>query len=87
MRKIVVRHEGYPVRLIDDEWRCTHENVEVQAPCCSSRGSSGYIECGCQGQYNVYCEDCQNDDMRDDDVERIITNYLRNEMRDYDEYN
>lgn len=70
--KIPVRFEGYPVHLIDDEWRCLHENVEVEAPCCTTRGSSGYIECGCGGQYSIYCNDCDNDDLRDYECDDII---------------
>lgn len=76
MRKILVRHEGYEVHLIDGEFRCPHLNVEVISPCCSSVGSSGYIECGCGGKYSVYCPDCQNEDLRDYEINDIIEKEL-----------
>lgn len=81
--RIAVRHEGYEVHLIDDEWRCPHNDIEVQAPCCTG---SGLIECGCQGRYSVFCHDCQNDDLRDYEAHEIIENYLANEGDDYDRY-
>lgn len=66
--------ENYPVHLVDGEWRCWHvidpSEVDVVPPCCS--GFSRIIECGCGGLYSVYCPDCQNDDMREEDIENII---------------
>ena len=74
MNKIVVRSEGYPVHLIEGEWRCWHvidpSEVEVEPPCCSA--FSRIIECGCGGLYSVYCYDCQNDDMTETDIENIL---------------
>ena len=72
--KIQVRHEGYEVHLINDEWRCPHENVEVTPPCCSPL--QRIIECGCQGMYSVFCHDCQNDDLRDYECSDIIERML-----------
>lgn len=84
--KIQVRYEGYEVHLINDEWRCAHNNVEVQAPCCRNIGSSGYIECGCGGSYRVYCPDCKGEDMRDYEADDIFASYMQNEGDDYDRY-
>jgi len=77
MSQIQVQYKGYPLYLTEDgEWRCFHAldpvNVEIEPPCCTSPGSSGYIECGCGGRYGVYCPDCDNDDMSDSDIENII---------------
>jgi hypothetical protein len=72
--QVHVRHEGYPVHLIDDEWRCQHSNVEVTPPCCSP--FQRIIECACQGMYSVYCPDCNNKDMRDYEIENIIEGSL-----------
>jgi len=81
---VTVRHEGYPVYLIDDEWRCPHLNVEVTPPCCSP--FQRIIECACQGMYSVYCQDCKNEDMREYEPHDIIENYLDNENKEYDLY-
>ena len=56
----------------DWEFKCTHEFAEIEPPCCSGYDSEGLPSCGCHGQYSVYCYDCNNDDMTDNDVERII---------------
>ena len=68
--KILVRYEGYPAQLIDGEWRCQHDNVEVTPPCCNA--GQRIIECGCQGRYSIYCKDCQNEDLRDYEISDII---------------
>ena len=39
----------------DNEWVCAHEDAYIEKACCSTRGSSGYIECGCGGQDGVLC--------------------------------
>ena len=56
----------------DNELKCSHPNAEVTPPCCSSRGSSGFIECGCAGLFAVYCSDCKNEDMTESDIEELI---------------
>ena len=44
----------------DGVFRCAHVNHYVERACCSSRGSSGYIECGCGGRDEFICpnQDC-----------------------------
>lgn len=63
----------------DFEFLCSHENVEVEAPCCNGR------DCGCYGLYSVYCynEDCTG--LEQWQVDEIIDNYLSNLERDYDD--
>lgn len=60
----------------DGEFRCLHERAEVEPPCCSTRGSSGYIECGCGGMYSVYCPDCDYMNMPDNEVEALIEAFI-----------
>ena len=62
----------YGIITEDGAFKCTHPDPEVEPPCCTTRGSSGYFECGCGGMYSVYCNDCSNDDMTDQDVENIL---------------
>lgn len=55
--------------------KCQHpeEQLEITAPCCRTpQGEYGRWDCGCQGQYSVYCYGCDNEDMTDADVERIL---------------
>lgn len=76
---------SYPVYLNEDgEFRCPHENVEIEAPCCSGRDSEGLISCGCYGSYSVYCPDCHNDDLEQHEVDSIVENYLDQEP-DYED--
>lgn len=84
MTTIKVKHLGYKTAMNEDgEFRCPHENVEIKKPCCSVRGSSGYIECGCGGQYSVYCHDCKNEDLQEWEAQDILNDYL--DRRAYDE--
>jgi hypothetical protein len=55
------------------EFRCTHENAEITKACCSpfDIGDSGYVECGCGGSDSIYCPDCNNAEMTDDDAAHL----------------
>lgn len=68
----------------DGEFKCPHENIEIEAPCCSGRDSYGNIDCGCYGSYSVYCPDCHNEDLDQHEVDNIVEAHLDNEP-DYDE--
>lgn len=63
----------YGIITEDGAFKCTHPNAEVEPPCCSGRDSEGNTSCGCYGQYSVYCNDCSNDDMTDQDVDDLLT--------------
>lgn len=53
----------------DCYWRCDHKFVYEEA-CCSTRGSSGYYECGCGGMDSVLCE---RDDCTDEyEVDKVL---------------
>lgn len=86
--QIQVKSQGYETVMNEDgEFVCPHYDVDVEPPCCSTRGSSGYIECGCGGDYNIYCNDCKNEDMTDSDYDRVFEDYIEgrifeNECRD-----
>lgn len=59
----------------DDElfqYVCNHSEAEIEKACCSTIGSSGYIECGCGGQDSVYCpaKDCTG--IEDYEVDELI---------------
>jgi len=56
----------------DGEFFCPHLDVEIEEPCCSGRDSDGLISCGCQGMFSVYCPDCGNKDMTQNQVDEIL---------------
>jgi len=66
----------------DNEWHCTHEDIEVEPPCCSGRDSEGNPSCGCHGGYGVLCPAWDCDGVTDTEAENIIDAYL--EAPDYE---
>ena len=68
MAKIKVRYYDESSFTMDEDgyFRCDHEYVEVEPPCCS--GS----DCGCYGLYSVYCSDCDNEDLNESEVDDLI---------------
>lgn len=54
-----------------NDTHCTHENAEVVKACCP-RAISGYVECACGGEDYVYCPDCNNDDMSDEELVMLM---------------
>ncbi len=40
----------------DGQFLCEHEDAYIEKACCTTVGSSGYIECGCGGRDSVVCE-------------------------------
>ena len=63
---------------------CTHPDVEVEPPCCTTpEPDTGYIACGCGGQYRVYCPDCHNDELTDDEADELLNNYFESQEDDY----
>jgi len=64
------RYTNYPVYLNEDgEFRCPHDNADVEY----EQGGDGYTEPA--GGWTVYCNDCHNDDLRDDEAEALIENH------------
>ena len=53
--KVISKDSGVFALSEDNEWVCTHDDAYIDPACCSSVGSSGYIECGCGGQDGVIC--------------------------------
>lgn len=77
---------AYPVYLNEDgEFRCPHEDVDIEPPCCSGRDSEGLPSCGCYGSYSVYCNDCHNDDMTQEDCDRIVESHVSDEPDYYED--
>lgn len=56
----------------DNEWVCTHEDAYIEPACCSSAGSSGYIECGCGGQDAVICPSIGCTDIQDWEIDDLL---------------
>lgn len=48
--------------------KCPHDNVQIIQACCTTVGESGNIECGCAGLDRIYCEDCDNQDMTEEEA-------------------
>lgn len=74
-KRITVKDKSTEKHYVVDEdgyLKCAHSNITVEPPCCSSPGSSGYIECGCDGMYSVWCSDCRNADMSGDDMDSLV---------------
>lgn len=71
-----INSSSYSIKEGSYELTCDHEFAEVEAPCCSTRGSSGYIECGCGGNYSVFCPDCDYMNMPDNEVEALIEAFI-----------
>lgn len=78
----VDKYTDYAVVMNEDgEFRCPHENVEVEY----DQGGDGYTEPG--PSWSVYCYDCHNDDMHDFEADNLIE--AHNERDDdwaYDEW-
>lgn len=39
----------------DGDWVCAHDEAYIEKACCSTVGTSGYIECGCGGRDSIVC--------------------------------
>lgn len=81
--KILVKVDRYSYPVLMDEdgnFRCPHEDVDIEY----DRGGDGWTEPG--PSWSVYCNDCHNDDMSQDEVDSIVENHqeAQNEYDDYD---
>lgn len=72
---IQVKYQS-PIYKMDEDgyFRCIHDKVEVSSPCCSR--TNGYIDCSCYGQYSVYCWDCGNQDLLDNEFNMFLETYV-----------
>lgn len=71
--KILVKYRERIYQMNEDGlFLCAHPNAEVTPPCCWRKDEDGLIACGCAGGYSVYCADCKNEDLTDEQVEEMI---------------
>lgn len=74
MNAIAVRTISEPAVeyiFVDGEMKCAHVNAVVEPPCCGPMTSPA--DCGCAGQYSVWCPDCPIENLTDEDVNEILT--------------
>lgn len=73
-RVIIVREnsEDYHYDFELEELVCTHINAYIDKACCSSVGSSGYIECGCGGVDAVVCPNNDCTGIEDYEVDELF---------------
>lgn len=84
IKKIKIIELGFTTVLNEDgEFRCPHEDIEYYDPCCSGYDSEGMPDCDCGGSPSVYCNDCNNIDLTDDEAIRLISSYRNNSEDDY----
>lgn len=71
---IVVRenNEEYHYDFDLQELVCSHINAYIETACCSSVGSSGYVECGCGGMDAVICPNHDCERIQDYEVEDLF---------------
>lgn len=66
MIKITVKYietSSWSIREGDEHFTCDHEFAEAEPPCCKfPTGEYGRWDCGCYGQYSIYCPDCEPDE-------------------------
>lgn len=76
------KYTDYAVVMNEDgEFRCPHENVEVEY----EQGGDGYTEPA--GGWSVYCYDCHNDDMHDFEADNLVEAHNeRDEDWEYEQY-
>lgn len=55
---------------MDNTFYCEHENIEVEKPCCNGNN------CDCYGLDSVYCEDCDNADLTEEQANEYSLNAL-----------
>lgn len=71
MAIIDINHKDASYSLRDNEWLCDHIDTTTERACCTSSGSSGFIECGCNGLDSISCdnEDCTG--LTSNDIEQL----------------
>lgn len=76
--RVDIKQTSTTYKLQDGEFKCQHDNIEIEPPCCTTADSdTGYISCACGGMASVYCPDCDNEDLTDDEIEFQIDSNWR----------
>ncbi len=69
--QIFVKEQGHLAVLNKDgEFKCPHEDVSIEKPCCNGNN------CDCGGSYSVYCNDCGNEDITEEQIEEFLADYF-----------
>ncbi len=68
--------------LDDDIWRCPHTRIKLDEPCCVERGESGYIECACNGQVGIECDNPDCTGISDSEIDSLLNNFINDEAMD-----
>lgn len=73
--KIKVHYEDVSTYELNEDniFQCLHERAEVEPPCCSW---CSQLDCGCYGQYSVWCPDCDYMEMSDNEVEALVESFI-----------
>lgn len=58
----------YKYDYCDDRLYCEHWNAEVEPACCNGNN------CGCTGLDSVYCSDCDNEDLTEEQAYELTIN-------------
>lgn len=66
--------ENFHILNNDGKPLCSHEDTSIVRSCCTiaHRGSSGFIECGCNGIDSIVCDSPNCTGLTDEEEEKII---------------
>lgn len=68
--KIIVKDLSTTKKMYEDgAFRCAHEEINIEEPCCDGH------DCGCYGLRSIYCVDCENTELTEQDAIEIMNNY------------
>ncbi len=59
----------------DNEFLCTHDEYEIEPPCCSGIDSEGNPSCGCHGGYSIICYNYDCTGITEHEAELILDTY------------
>lgn len=68
---VSVKDNNTTFALINDEWRCAHENAYIQKACCYPYIGM-IITCACQGADSVHCRAYSCTGINDDEAEKLF---------------
>ena len=68
--QIKVTNQDYKTVMNEDGiFRCQHEDISIEKPCCNGNN------CDCYGKYTVYCNDCDDRDLEEWQAQDILDKY------------